>query len=44
MTSSNARILLVAGLMVLLLLLLTIGFGVMVWSYRPFEVNSFSWK
>lgn len=48
MTSSNARILLVAGLMVVLLMLLTFGFGCLVWRYSPnhtpFQVNSFSWK
>jgi len=48
MTSSNARILLVAGLMVVLLMLLTFGFGCLVWRYSPthmpFQVNGVSFK
>jgi hypothetical protein len=45
MTSSNARILLIAGLSVVLLLLLTLGFGCLVWHWEPtFQVTGFSWK
>jgi hypothetical protein len=47
-TKSNARILLIAGLMVVLLMFLTFGFGVLVWrwspSVTPFQVNSFTYK
>ena len=45
MSSSNARILLIAGLTVVLLMFLTLGFGCLVWRWQPsFQVTSFSWK
>ncbi len=46
MTSSNARILLIAGLTVVLLMFLTLGFGYLIWHWQSntFQVTSFSWK
>ncbi len=44
MSSSNARILLIAGLSVVLLLILALGFSSLVWSWPSFTVTSFSWK
>lgn len=45
MSPSNARILLVAGLAVVLLLLLTVGLVWMLWGGLPaFEVKGFWWN
>jgi len=44
MSSSNARILLIAGLSVVLLMILALGFSSLVWRWPTFTVTSFSWK
>jgi hypothetical protein len=44
MTSSNARILIIAGLSVVLLMILALGFSSLVWNWPSFTVTSFSWK
>ena len=43
MNDSRSRILLFAGLAVVLLLVLILGFAVLVWGWPPFEVKGFSW-
>jgi hypothetical protein len=43
--TSNSRILLIAGLAVVTLMLLTLGFGCLVWRWQPtFQVTGFAWK
>ena len=44
MNDSRSRILLFAGLAIVLLLLSLLGLGVLVWGWPPFEVKGFSWN
>ncbi|MFZ4764170.1 MAG: hypothetical protein ACOYMN_04380 [Roseimicrobium sp.] len=45
MTPSNARIVLLAGLAVVLVLLLALGMAGVLWGWPPsFVVNGFSWE
>jgi hypothetical protein len=44
MYSSRSRILLFAGLAIILLLVSVLGVAVLVHGWPPFEVKDFSWK
>lgn len=44
MSSSNARILIIAGLSVVLLLIVSLGISSLLWHWPSFTVTSFSWK
>ena len=44
MYQSNSRILLFAGLAIVLLLISVLGVAALVWGWPPFEVKGFSWK
>lgn len=44
MNDPRSRILLFAGLAVVLLLLAMLGVAVLVWGWPPFEVKGFSWN
>ena len=45
MSPSNERLLLLAGLAVVLLLIVSLGFGWLMWGWPPsFEVTGFSWE
>jgi uncharacterized membrane protein YqjE len=44
MNDSRSRILLIAGLAIVLLLLAVLGLAVVLWGWPPFEVKGFSWN